>query len=246
MSSVLAVIPARYASSRFPGKPLAIVAGVSMIRRVYERAQQAARVDRVVVATDDSRILLHVRDFGGEALMTSEAHSSGTDRVAEAAAILGGADIVINVQGDEPMLAPAMLDELVDALDDDTGCTTPVRPITTLHDLESPGVVKVVLDARNRPLYFSRSPIPFYRDLPMERWLDAATYHAHIGIYAFRASALERFVAAPSSELERREQLEQLRAFELGIPIRCVPTQYHGHAIDTPADVAIVERLLQA
>ncbi len=218
-----------------------------MIEHVYRRAEKATRIDRVVVATDDDRILLHVRDFGGEAVMTSPGHASGTDRIAEAAAMLGGADIIVNVQGDEPMLDPALLDALVEALDQsDAGCATPVRRIETVNDLLSPNVVKAVLTADGRPLYFSRATIPAHRDLPIERWLEAGDYYAHIGLYAYRAWALERFVAAQATPLEQCEQLEQLRMYELGIPIRCVVASHAGHAVDTPGDVAIVERMLAA
>lgn len=245
--SVLAIIPARYASSRYPGKPLAVVAGRSMIAHVYEQASRARLVGRVAVATDDARIADHVRAFGGEAVMTSPDHASGTDRVAEAATLLGGADIVINVQGDEPMLDPSLLDDLVTALQtSDAGCATPVRPIHTLADLLAPSVVKVALTADARPLYFSRSPIPYLRDHAQEEWIERGQYRAHVGIYAYRSAALERFVAAPPSLLELSEQLEQLRLFELGIEIRCVESAYSGHAIDTPEDVAIVEGLMLA
>lgn len=241
--SVLAVIPARYASSRFPGKPLATINGVSMIRHVYERTASARRVNRVVVATDDERIRDHVEAFGGMAVMTSTAHASGTDRIAEAAEIVGGADIVINVQGDEPMLDPALIDALVDALTaSDCGCATPVRPITDAEHLRSPNVVKVALAAGNRALYFSRSPIPFLRDAPIEEWPRRGMHFAHIGLYAYRAEALRRFVAAEPSALERCEQLEQLRLYDLGIPLLCVVTDYDGHAVDHPHDVAVVER----
>ncbi|MBS1912486.1 MAG: 3-deoxy-manno-octulosonate cytidylyltransferase [Bacteroidetes bacterium] len=244
---VVAVIPARHASTRFPGKPLAEIAGRSMIRRVYEQVQKAQRIDRIVVATDDERILRHVEEFGGNAVLTSTKHASGTDRVAEAARLVGGGGIVINVQGDEPMLPPELLDTLVETLQTSHyGCATPVRRITTTEHLLSPNIVKVALTSDLRPLYFSRSPIPHARSLPVEQWLKAYPYYVHIGIYAYRHVALEQFVAAPPSQLEISEGLEQLRLYELDIPILCVETNYTGHAVDTPEDVAVVERLLAA
>ncbi len=246
MGSVLALIPARFASSRLPGKPLVEIAGKPMIQHVYERTSAARRADRVVVATDDARIFDHVIGFGGEAIMTSVEHTTGTDRIAAAARELGGADILINIQGDEPLIDPEVIDTLVQALEaTDCDCATPVGRISTARDLFDTNVVKVVLRKDYVPLYFSRSPIPCCRDRQPEEWVDAHTYYRHIGIYAYRQAALEKFVGAASTPLESCEQLEQLRMLDLGMNLFCVETEYVGHAVDTPEDVMKVERVMQ-
>lgn len=246
MASVLALIPARFASSRLPGKPLVEIAGKPLIQHVYERTIQARRADRVMVATDDQRIMDRVLAFGGEAIMTSTEHTSGTDRIAAAARELGEADIIINIQGDEPLIAPQIIDTLVEALEaTDCDCATPVGRIDSARDLFDTNIVKVVLRSDFVPLYFSRSPIPCCRDLQPEEWLGAHTFYRHIGIYAYRRSALERFVGASQTALETCEQLEQLRMLDLGMTLFCVETEYVGHAVDTPEDVMKVERVMQ-
>jgi 3-deoxy-manno-octulosonate cytidylyltransferase (CMP-KDO synthetase) len=245
MADVLALIPARYASSRLPGKPLVEIAGKAMIQHVYERVSKAERIDRVMVATDDERIHSYVLSFGGEALMTSSQHISGTDRIAAAARELGSAGIIVNVQGDEPMIEPRILDMLVRALEDtDCDCATPVARITAGRELFDTNVVKVVLRRDFSPLYFSRSPVPCVRDQQPENWVDAHPFYRHVGVYAYRQSALEKFVAAPPSSLETAEQLEQLRMLDLGMSILCVETEYIAHSVDTPEDVMRVEALM--
>jgi 3-deoxy-manno-octulosonate cytidylyltransferase (CMP-KDO synthetase) len=245
MGNVLAVIPARYASSRLPGKPLVEIAGKAMIQHVYERVKLARRVDRVAVATDDDRIFEFVTEFGGEAIMTSTEHRSGSDRIAAAARELGGAGIIINVQGDEPLIDPKVIDTLVEALEaTDCGCATPVRRIDSSRELFDTNVVKVVFRKDFSPLYFSRSPIPCFRDLEPEEWAAAHPYYAHVGIYAFRPDALERFVGASPTPLEECEQLEQLRMLDLGVPMLCVETEYAAPAVDTPEDVMKIERMM--
>lgn len=242
---VLALIPARYASSRLPGKPLVEIVGKSMIRHVYERVSRATGVDNVVVATDDQRIHSHVVEFGGLAVMTSSDHISGTDRIAEAAASFNDAEIVVNIQGDEPMIDPTIIEALVQSLKDSHyGCSTPVTRIREMRDLFDTNVVKVALRRDRTPLYFSRSPIPCLRDREPEEWLATCPFYRHIGIYAYRREALDQFVTSPPSAIEVCEQLEQLRMLELGIPICCVETEYEGHSVDTPEDVMRVERLL--
>jgi 3-deoxy-manno-octulosonate cytidylyltransferase (CMP-KDO synthetase) len=242
---VLALIPARYASSRLPGKPLVEIAGKAMIQHVYERVRKSTAVDRVVVATDDERILKYVDDFGGNAVMTSGDHISGTDRIAATLEELGEADIILNVQGDEPMIEPAMLDALIAGLaETDCDCATPVAQITTVRELFDTNIVKVVLRKDFTPLYFSRSPIPCVRDCEPEEWLDKHPFYRHIGVYAYRRDALKTFVAAPPSSLETAEQLEQLRMLDLGMSMLCIETEYSGHAVDTPEDVMHVERLM--
>ena len=246
-TDVLALIPARYASSRLPGKPLVEIAGKPMIQHVYERVASAGTISRTVVATDDERIFATTTGFGGEAIMTSAAHISGTDRIAAAAREIGQHSIILNVQGDEPMVDPTMLDMLIAALDQtDAECATPVARITGTRELLDPNVVKVVLRHDFSPLYFSRSPIPFVRDRAPEDWPDCAVFYRHIGVYAYRRAGLERFVGAMPSPLESCEQLEQLRMLDLGMKIICVEVEYNGHAVDTPEDVMRVEALMES
>jgi len=232
--TVVAVIPARYASSRFPGKPLADIGGRPMIEHVYRRAADARGVDAVVVATDDRRIVDAVEAFGGIARMTGAEHRTGTDRVAEVAAELSCA-IVVNVQGDEPLLDPAMITAVVEPLRDDASVqmTTARRALTDPEDLRNPHVVKVVADARGDALYFSRAPIPF----------GSGAAFVHVGLYAFRREFLLRFAALPQTPLELAESLEQLRALEHGFPIRTVVTEHHSIGVDTPDDLERARRL---
>lgn len=245
MGQRIALIPARYASTRLPGKPLVEIAGKPMIQHVYERVQSSRTIDRVIVATDDERIRDFVRDFGGDVAMTSAEHLSGTDRIAAVARELGDLSMVINVQGDEPMIDPSILELLVDALEStDCGCATPVTRITAMRELFDTNIVKVVLRRDFAPLYFSRSPVPCVRDRPAEEWLGSHHFFRHIGVYAYRPAALERFVTAPASPLERCEQLEQLRMLDLGMSMICVEIEYEGIAVDTPEDVMRVEALL--
>ena len=237
----LAVIPARYASTRFPGKPLADINGKSMIRRTYEQAQQASSVDRVVVATDDERIVRHVRAFGGEVVLTDPDHPSGTDRVAEVAAMAGDEyAFVVNVQGDEPFIPPAMIDQVVGLLRRGNTIGTLAHEITRAEDLHDPNVVKVVRDRRGKALYFSRSPLPYDRATPppSEGPLPPDTYYRHIGIYAFRTGALTDLSELSTTPLEEREQLEQLRWLEHGFAIQVDITELRSVGIDTPAQLA--------
>lgn len=242
--TVLAVIPARYASSRLPGKPLVQLAGKAMIQHVYERVRGAQRVSRVVVATDDYRILAAVEDFGGEAVMTRTDHHTGTERIAEVAAHIT-ADIYVNVQGDEPLVEPAAIDTAVDALvsDPSVRVVTLSTPIAFDEEVISPNVVKVVVDFDGNALYFSRAPIPWVRDdMPAG---PPGRHFKHIGLYVFRRSALLDFPTLPPGELEKLEKLEQLRLLENGISIRVVETPYDSVSVDTPEDVARVEALLR-
>ena len=228
----LIVIPARYASTRLPGKPLLDETGVPLVVHVLERARRARRAERVVVATDDPRILEAVRAAGGEAVMTSSDHRSGTDRVAEAVRDLPG-DVVVNLQGDEPDIDPDHVDALVDAVlsDESIAMATVAAPLDP-GDATNENVVKVVLDRAGRALYFSRSPLPFVRNA------GAAVPLRHAGIYAFRRDALLRFVSIAPTPLETTESLEQLRALESGMAIRVVVVDDVAPGIDTPADYA--------
>jgi len=242
-SAAVAVIPARYASSRLPGKPLADIAGRPMIEHVYRRAADATGVDAVVVATDDPRIGAAVERFGGIARLTRAGHRTGTDRVAEVAADLT-CDIVINVQGDLPLIEPAMIAEVLGPLtaDPSVQMSTLRQAIGDPHEYDNPHVVKVVVDGKGDALYFSRSPIPFLRgDGPAE----AGHYvYKHIGLYGYRRDFLLSFGALPQTPLECAESLEQLRALEHGFRIRTVVTQYESIEVDTPEDLGRVRQLL--
>ncbi len=238
---VTAVIPARYASTRFPGKPLFMLAGKPMVQRVYERAAAARRVGRVLVATDDERIFDTVRSFGGHAVMTSPEHATGTDRIAEA--IRGtDADLILNVQGDEPLIPPAVIDRLVETFDNaDVPMATVAVPFRlTAARPDDPNAVKVVLDNQGFALYFSRSLIPFCR-----AGGTAVEPLLHWGLYAYRRAFLEQFVGWPRGRLEQCEMLEQLRALENGARIRVIVADQPTQGVDTPADAARVESLIR-
>jgi 3-deoxy-manno-octulosonate cytidylyltransferase (CMP-KDO synthetase) len=251
--AIVAIIPARFASTRLPGKPLSEIHGKTMIERVYERARAGREVSRVVVATDDERIARAVRGFGGEAMMTSPDHPSGTDRVAEAARGIEAA-VIVNVQGDEPLLDPAGIDAAARALLDDPSLpmATLSLPLRRVEDMLAASVVKVVVDARGDALYFSRSPIPHVRlgasgDLraAAEAAVASGLARQHVGLYAYRREALLRFASLPPSPLERAEGLEQLRALHHGMRIRVVPVDGEGGvAVDTPEDLERVRALL--
>ncbi len=242
---ILAVIPARYASTRLPGKPLMPLAGKSMIQRVWERVREAASVSTVIVATDDQRIRDAVQAFGGEAVMTRSDHRSGTERVAEVAVARGDAEIIVNVQGDEPLIEPASIEAAVAAIQDDPEVTvaTLAVPITKPADIMDPNIVKTVLDFDGNALYFSRAPIPWVRDRggPVH-----AQHLKHLGLYVFRRAALLDFPTFPQGDLERIEQLEQLRWLENGYRIRVAETEHDSVSVDMPEDVTRVEQLLAA
>lgn len=244
----IAIIPARYASTRFPGKPLALLGGKPVIQRVYE--QVAGVLDDAVVATDDRRIYDAVLAFGGKAEMTSTEHRSGTDRCWEAYCKQGGAyDAVVNVQGDEPFIRPAQLEALKRCFDDpETQIATLVKPFAEkdgLEALENPNSPKVVLDGRSRALYFSRSVIPYLRGVDRAEWLRRHTYYKHIGIYAFRTEVLREVTSLPQSPLELAESLEQLRWLENGYRIGVGVTNFDTVGIDTPEDLERAERFLK-
>ena len=245
---VVAVIPARFASTRLPGKPLADIAGKPMIRHVYERAAAADTVEDVIVATDDDRIASAVASFGGKAMMTPASIRTGTDRIAWLLPSLPGADILVNVQGDEPMLHPAMIDEAVAPLLDDHAIdvATLARPLADPADLANPSVVKVVCDLNGCALLFSRSAIPYGRDLAPELWVRRHRYHTHVGLYAYRRTVVAAFPALEQTPLEQMEQLEQLRLMEHGYRIRVVVTGHDSVPVDTPDDLERVRGLLAA
>ncbi len=229
---IVALIPSRFESTRFPGKALAEIAGRPMIEHVYRRAAAAPSVDAVVVATDDARIASAVEAFGGIARMTRRSHRSGTDRLAEVAEDLA-CDIVVNVQGDEPLVAPEMIEEAIEPFAGDATLmmSTLRRRITEEIDYTSPHVVKVVVDGDGNALYFSRAPIPFFRDAP------PGTAWKHVGLYAYRRSFLLAYARLQPTPLETAESLEQLRAIEHGFRIRTVETRYDSIGVDTPEDL---------
>jgi 3-deoxy-manno-octulosonate cytidylyltransferase (CMP-KDO synthetase) len=242
-ASVVVVIPARYGSSRLPGKPLVSLGGKPMIQRVYERAKLAQRADRVIVATDDERIVKAVQEFGGQARMTRADHRTGTERVAEVAAHESG-DVFVNVQGDEPLLDPVAVDTAVGALleEPQAAIATVATPIKIPADIMDPNICKVVLDFDENALYFSRAPIPWVRDTAGH---VQARHLKHLGLYVFRRDALLEYPTLPQGELERVEQLEQLRWLENGWKIRVAEVQHDAVSVDVPEDVARVEKLLQ-
>lgn len=243
------VIPARYRSTRFPGKPLALIDGKALVLRVLERARAARRIDRLLVATDDARIASAVAASGGEVVMTSEAHVSGTDRLAEVARTLP-ADLFVNIQGDEPLVDPRDIDGLVECLDSDPDCdmATLCEPLKDGRAARDPNVVKVVCDASGRALYFSRSAIPYVREGREDRGgAEApAPWLRHVGLYAYRRSFLLEFASWGPGALESREGLEQLRAIERGRTMRVLTARGAYHGVDTPEDVIAVEQAIRA
>ena len=234
---VLAVIPARMGSTRLPGKPLADLAGVPMVVRVLAQVRRARRVDEVVVATDSQTIVDAVTAHGGTAVLTSASHVTGTDRIAEVAAARPEFDLVLNVQGDEPLVDPAALDALVAALDDGFAMGTLVRPLDDAAALEDPHTVKVLVDPCGAALTFTRAPIV---------GSDGGLPLVHVGVYLFRRDLLLRYSSLPPSAREHAERLEQLRALDAGVRIRAVKTEYASVGVDTPEDLARVRRLLEA
>jgi len=240
---IVGIIPARYASTRFPGKPLIDIQGKTMLQRVYEQASKSKLLNKVVVATDDERIADHVKKFGGNVLMTAANHPSGTDRCQDALQQLEeDFQYVINIQGDEPFIEPAQIDELAAVLKDGrTELATQMIEVDNHDVLFDRGEVKIVLNTNDEALYFSRMVIPFIKGVEEKDWHKRHLYHRHVGMYAYRTDILEKITALPVSLLEKAESLEQLRWIENGFKIKCVTTKYESHCIDTPEDL---EKLL--
>jgi 3-deoxy-manno-octulosonate cytidylyltransferase (CMP-KDO synthetase) len=235
---ILGVIPARYASTRFPGKPLADIAGKSMIERVYREVMKSTMLSRVLVATDHPAIFNHVKSFGGKVFMTSESHPSGTDRCFETLSSQEEKfDYVINIQGDEPFIAPEQIDLLAQLLDGKTELATLIKKIDREDELFNPNVVKVVKDDFDEAIYFSRSPIPHVRNTPQQEWLAHHSFFKHIGMYAYRHDILAKITKLEISSLERTESLEQLRWIENGYSIKVAETTLETMGIDTPEDL---------
>lgn len=239
----LGIIPARYDSTRFPGKPLFVIEGKSMIQRVYEQASLCKDLSRVVVATDHSGILKHVQDFGGECVITASCHKTGTERCAEALEIIlsenpDAIDVVVNIQGDEPFLSPEQISEVVSCFNDPAiRIATLARKICSREEVTDPNVVKLVCNDNHQVLYFSRSQIPFIRKRSGEKETTEFPFLEHVGLYGFRKSILPELVKLPESSLERAESLEQLRWLQHGLPIYVKETTFPSISIDTPADL---------
>ncbi len=236
---ILGVIPARYQSSRFPGKSLVIINGSSMIERVYHQAQKAVLLDEVIVATDDRRIFDHVQAFGGKAMMTSADHESGTDRCAEVARQMEEFEIVINIQGDEPFILPTQIDLLVKHLkfEANLDISTLAKKISDEEELFNPNVVKVVFDLNGKALYFSRHPIPYLKNADRKDWLLQGEHYKHIGMYGFKSSILKQLSTLKAGRYYRMESLEQLKWLENGYSIRVEMTDQETLGIDTPEDL---------
>jgi 3-deoxy-manno-octulosonate cytidylyltransferase (CMP-KDO synthetase) len=239
----LGVIPARYASSRFPGKPLVMIDGKSMIMRVYEQTLKTTVLDRVIVSTDDERIFNHVKECGGEVMMTSDTHVSGTSRIGEVVehlSFMGQCpyDVIMNIQGDEPFIDPIQIDLTVSLFNNpEVIIGTLIRKIENSEDLLNPNVVKVVVDCEGKALYFSRSPIPYLRGIPQSAWIDNYEYYRHIGLYAYRPSVLKEVLNLPVAPNETAESLEQLRWLYYGYSIHTAVTDIETIGIDVPDDL---------
>ena len=244
--SVVGIIPARYASTRFPGKPLAMIKGKTMIRRVCEQAWKS-RLDAVVVATDDVRIADEVMGFGGRYVMTDPNHRSGTDRCREALDLLENQyDAVVNIQGDEPFIDPEQINQVIDLISrEDTPLASLAKRIDDADELFGPNTVKVVMDKKGKALYFSRNPIPFMRNLDRDAWLSKGTFFKHIGIYAYKADVLRQIADMQPTTLELSESLEQLRWLENGLTIRMGVTDSENVSIDMPSDIVKAEQFAE-
>ncbi len=236
---IIGIIPSRYASTRFPGKPLAEILGKPMVQRVYEQASRSTLISDVVVATDDERIFSAVTSFGGSAEMTPVDIQSGSDRIALVAKNRN-ADIVVNIQGDEPLIDPQMIDRTIQQLinNPDAAAATAVKRIGSSKELFDPNVVKAVLDNNGNALYFSRSPVPYVRDAHDQNdWIGQTTIYKHFGLYVYRGEFLQHYTRLSPSPLEQSEKLEQLRILEHGFTITCVVTEYESFPVDTPEDL---------
>lgn len=243
---VIAIIPARYASTRFPGKPLAMLAGKPVIQHVYEQVKKV--LPEAWVATDDDRIFNAVKLFGGEAVMTRADHKSGTDRIEEAAEKIGtGADVIINIQGDEPFIQPSQIETICRQFDNEsTQIATLGKPFTSMDAVENTNSPKIVIDNNGFALYFSRSVIPFMRGIDRAQWLDHYPYVKHLGIYAYRRKVLQEITKLPQSPLEKAESLEQLRWLQNGYRIRVGITNVETVGIDTPDDLKRAEDFIKS
>jgi 3-deoxy-manno-octulosonate cytidylyltransferase (CMP-KDO synthetase) len=238
--NIIGIIPARYASTRFPGKPLTMINGKLMIQRVYEQATMCKQLSKVVVATDDERIYKAVKEFNGEVVMTASHHQSGTDRCAEVieGVVGSGFEIAINIQGDEPYIQPNQIEKVISCFkNSETEIATLIKKIENKNDLQNSNVVKVVTTVDKKALYFSRAALPYQRGVEMENWLEKNTYFKHIGIYAYRTNILKSITKLTPSSFELAESLEQLRWLQNGYTITVEETNIETIAIDTPEDL---------
>ncbi len=243
MTKILGIIPSRFASTRLPGKPLVDIGGKSMIGRVYAQAKKSKSLSEVIVATDDERIVEHVNGFGGRVMLTSAEHQSGTDRCAEIAAKLPDFDVIINIQGDEPFIAPEQIDLLCSCFDTgDVQLATLIKKISKEDELNNPNIPKVILNTRNEAIYFSRATIPYLRNQHISEWVSMHSYYKHIGIYGYNANTLQEITRLSLSILEQAESLEQLRWIENGYRIKTALTDAESIAIDTPEDLERVRK----
>nr|WKN38309.1 3-deoxy-manno-octulosonate cytidylyltransferase [Tunicatimonas sp. TK19036] len=235
---ILGIIPARWASSRFPQKVLADIGGKSMVQRVYEQALQSEKLSKVIIATDHPEIQQHVKNFGGEVCMTSPDHPSGTDRCREALDLQSESyDYVVNIQGDEPFVQPEAINELASLLDGQTQLGTLVSEVHDASVLSNPNMMKVIFNVQHEAIYFSRTAIPYLRDVPPDEWLQRHTFYKHVHLYAYRADILREITKLPVSTLEKAESLEQLRWIENGYTIKVGITHHESLSVDTPADL---------
>lgn len=239
----IGIIPARYESSRFPGKPLVDIGGKSMIQRVYEQVKGCASISEVIVATDDARIEEHVRSFAGNVIVTSSTHQSGTDRCAEVVSKISGFDVAINIQGDEPFISPLQIELLGNLFQDAaTEIGTLVKKIDNPDDLFNESTPKVVVNSRKEAMYFSRQTIPFQRGAKQSDWINNYTYFKHIGIYGYKVDILKEITKLSMSSYEKAEGLEQLRWLENGYKIKIAETEFDTIAVDHPEDVELIKR----
>lgn len=246
--NILGIIPARYGSSRFEGKPLALINGKMMIQRVYEQAKKAGKLAEVVIATDDQRIFAAVQSFGGKVVMTSSNHKSGTDRCREVVEKIGaGFDAVINIQGDEPYINPLQINQIAELIScEGTQIVSLCKPIYDIDELLSHNAVKVVVDKNGKALYFSRYTIPFQRnETDTSKWMQLRTYYKHIGIYAYKSKILKEISTLPQSGLEMSESLEQLRWIENGYEVRMGITEFESYSVDVPDDIKKIESVFK-
>lgn len=241
--SAVGIIPARYASTRFPGKPLASINGVSMIERVYRQVSLTTKLKSVIVATDDQRILDHVKSFGGRVMMTSSSHLSGTDRIAEVISKLEANseiyDLAVNIQGDEPFIHPSQIEKVIDIFQNSSAeIGTLIKQLNNNEDLFNPNVVKVVVDGHGKAMYFSRSPIPFVRNTISDQWMEDHVFYKHVGIYGYRTDTLKEIAALQIAPPEKSESLEQLRWMFNGYTIYTMVTEIETIGIDSPEDLS--------
>ncbi len=242
---IIGIIPARYASTRFPGKPLADIAGKSMIQRVFEQAKKCEHLDQVLIATDHAEILATTQQFTEDVVMTSSNHQNGTERCAEVA-LKYDADYYLNIQGDEPFIDPKQISQVCETLLAGTSIATLKIKISETQDLQDPNLVKVVTDNRGKALYFSRNPIPYFKNLPVDQWTLKQDYFKHVGLYGFDKTTLTNVVKLPPADLEIAESLEQLRWMSNGFDIHVKETEIESIGIDVPADIERALRIFQS